>query len=155
MSFQISLLTVSPSLSKTHNTVVCSKTHTRSTCSHLYAVDHHFSLAHTCLNNSLNAFNSVTDKYFTQTLRPPPYLQQTGPAETPGSTHTPATSFWLPGAFSTSAPAIYTALAEGQRACQWRRGTATAPISANACLNSHLVQSEKLGAERNRKLLVG
>ena len=66
-----------------------------------------------CLCYSIHAPHStITLKYhyknkiLTQTQ---PYLQQTGPAETARSTQTAETSFWLPGAFHSSPPAIYTA----------------------------------------------
>lgn len=39
---------------------------------------------------------------------PPAYLQQPEPAQRRSSTQTADTSFWLPGAFHSSTPAIYT-----------------------------------------------
>ena len=59
---------------------------------------------------------------------PLPYLQMTEPGETASSTQSPETSFWLPGAFWSSPPAIYTAAAEGQRADHCESEQLPAPI---------------------------
>lgn len=89
-----------------------------------------------------------------KTRRPPPYLQQTGSAETARSTQTAETSFWLPGALPSSPPAIYTAPAEGQRACQWTWRSATATISAIVGQRAAAwPNQESWAAERSRKKL--
>lgn len=120
------------------------------------AVDQHFHLTyHTCLNNSLKMHPTALKLWniSPKPRCPPPYLQQTGPAETASSRQTAETSFWLPGAFPSSPPAIYTALAEGQRACQWRWRSATAAMSAIVCQDSCLARSGMLRAERSRNKL--
>lgn len=73
----------------------------------------------------------------------PPYLQQTGPAETASSTRTPETSFWLPGAFLSSIPHyIY---------CSgWRSEGMPGEVGRSNCTHiSHCVSEQLPGPIRN------
>lgn len=59
-----------------------------------------------------------TEMFWTNHRSLPAYLQWTEPAQRRSSTQTAETSFWLPGAFHSSTPAIYT------RHTDWRwKGT--------------------------------